>query len=257
MITDDAVVVAVGKRRTGKSFLIKDLFWHHKDIPFLTVISTTEPANEFFGKIIPKSFIFDEYDEGIVTNIIKRQQMLISKMKDDKKYKNIDPRVILTLDDCLFDSEWTRHKCIRQIFMNGRHYKMMFVLTMQYPLGIPPALRSNIDYVFIMREPYLANRKKLYEQYAGVFPDFNVFNQVMNSLNKYECLVINASGHGNRLEEQVFWYKAKPREDFKMGSPQFWKYHQENYTENEKEKFTFMDNYQKNKKKIRLDVEKL
>ena len=31
---------------------------------------------------------------------------------------------------------------------------------MQYPLGIPPALRTNVDYVFILRENIMRNQKK-------------------------------------------------------------------------------------------------
>ena len=50
---------------------------------------------------------------------------------------------------------WTRDKMMRLLFMNGRHWKVMLIITMQYPLGIPPNLRTNIDYVFILREPYL------------------------------------------------------------------------------------------------------
>ena len=52
---------------------------------------------------------------------------------------------------------------------DGRHYKMLFLLTMQYALGVPPNLRTNIDYVF-SRENYVSNRKRLYEHYAGMFP---------------------------------------------------------------------------------------
>ena len=37
----------------------------------------------------------------------------------------------------------------------------MLIITMQYPLGIPPTLRTNIDYVFILREPYILNRKRI------------------------------------------------------------------------------------------------
>ena len=44
---------------------------------------------------------------------------------------------------------------MRLLFMNGRHWKIMLIITMQYPLGIPPNLRTNIDYVFILREPYM------------------------------------------------------------------------------------------------------
>ena len=48
---------------------------------------------------------------------------------------------------------------MRLLFMNGRHWKIMLVITMQYPLGVPPNLRTNIDYTFILREPY-SNRKE-------------------------------------------------------------------------------------------------
>lgn len=40
-IDDDKVVVLIGKRDTGKSFLCKDLLYYHQDIPVATVISTT------------------------------------------------------------------------------------------------------------------------------------------------------------------------------------------------------------------------
>jgi hypothetical protein len=60
--------------------------------------------------------------------------------------------------------------------MNGRHYKLLFLVTMQYPLGIPPSLRCNVDYIFILRENIVKNRAKILEHYAGMFPDINVFN---------------------------------------------------------------------------------
>jgi hypothetical protein len=99
----------------------------------------------------------------------------------------------------------------------------MFIITMQYAMGIPPALRTNIDYVFILRETIINNRRKLYEQYAGMFPDFDSFCQVMNQCTEnYECLVIDNNAKSNKLEDQVFWYKATPHPDFKLCSPEFW-----------------------------------
>ena len=116
--------------------------------------------------------------------------------------------------------------------MNGRHYKIMFIITMQYALGVPPNLRTNIDYVFILRENYVSNRKRLYEHYAGMFPTFEMFCQVMDQCTEnYECLVINNNAKSNKLSDQVFWYKADARPDFKIGGDAFWKYSTENYTE--------------------------
>ena len=87
-----------------------------------------------------------------------------------------DPRLVTILDDCLYDDRWTKDKAIKTIFMNGRHYKILFLVTMQYPLGIPPSLRCNIDYVFILRENIMNNRKRIYDNYAGMFPTFDVFS---------------------------------------------------------------------------------
>ena len=39
------VVVLIGRRDTGKSFLVRDLLYHHQDIPIGTVISGTEAGN--------------------------------------------------------------------------------------------------------------------------------------------------------------------------------------------------------------------
>ena len=111
-----------------------------------------------------------------------------------------------------------KDKNMRSVFMNGRHFKLLFLLTMRYALGIPPNLRTNIDYVFILRENYVSNRKRLYEHYAGMFPTFEMFCQVMDQCTEnYECLVINNNAKSNKLSDQVFWYKAEPRPDFKIG----------------------------------------
>ena len=48
-IKDDRVVVLIGKRDTGKSFLVKDLLFYHQNLPIGTVISATESANSFYG----------------------------------------------------------------------------------------------------------------------------------------------------------------------------------------------------------------
>ena len=111
---------------------------------------------------------------------------------------------------------------------------------MQYALGIPPNLRTNIDYVFILRENYVSNRKKLYEHYAGMFPNFEMFCQVMDQCTEnFECLVINNNAKSNKLTDQVFWYKADKRPEFKIGSPEYWNYSQKNYTEDNEQEESF------------------
>tara|TARA_B110000444_G_scaffold83285_1_gene78679 strand:- start:297 stop:1130 length:834 start_codon:yes stop_codon:yes gene_type:complete len=220
------VIVLIGRRDTGKSFLVRDLLFYHQDIPIGTVISGTEAGNGFFGEHVPKLFIHNEYNSSIIENILKRQKTVLKQIKKEQELyrkSTIDPRAFVILDDCLYDATWTRDKVMRLLFMNGRHWKMMLIITMQYPLGIPPNLRTNIDYVFILREPYISNRKKIYENYAGMFPTFESFCQVMDQCTEnYECLVINNNSKSNKLTEQIFWYKANQHKPFKLGVKEFW-----------------------------------
>jgi hypothetical protein len=245
-IKDDKVVVLIGRRETGKSFLTRDLLYYHQDIPVGITISGTEDANSFYSSIMPSIFIHGAYKPEIIHNTLARQKKIlaaIQKETADKKLIgmtpqdyvksgdcSIDPRSFLILDDCLYDKAWVNNTDIRCLFMNGRHYFTMFIITMQYALGIPPNLRTNIDYVFILRENYASNRKRIFEQYAGMFPSYEIFCQVMDQCTEdYECLVINNNAKSNKLEDQVFWYKADSHENFQLGHPSFWKYHVENF----------------------------
>ena len=126
------VVVLIGRRDTGKSFLVRDLLYNHQDIPIGTVISGTEAGNGFFAAHVPKLFIHDEYNTAIIENILKRQKTVLKQVnREMEAYKrsNIDPRAFVILDDCLYDSKWTKDKMMRLLFMNGRHWKIMLIIT--------------------------------------------------------------------------------------------------------------------------------
>ena len=252
------VIVLIGRRDTGKSFLVRDLLFHHVDIPIGTVISGTEAGNGFYSSHIPKLFIHDEYNTGIIENILKRQKAVIKQVnKQIEMYKksSIDARAFVILDDCLYDNGWARDKMMRLLFMNGRHWKVMLIITMQYPLGIPPTLRTNIDYVFILREPYIANRKRIYENYAGMFPTFESFCQVMDQCTEnYECLVIDNNVKSNQLQEQIFWYHAENHKDFKLGSKEFWELSKNLGSDEEDEQYNPGD--YKSKKGPKINVKK-
>ena len=250
------VVVLIGRRDTGKSFLVRDLLYYHQDIPIGTVISGTEEGNGFYGNMVPKLFIHGEYNTSIIENILKRQRQVLKQIKKEMetyKKSTIDPRAFVILDDCLYDNTWSRDKMMRLLFMNGRHWKIMLVITMQYPLGIPPTLRTNIDYVFILREPYIANRKRIYENYAGMFPTFESFCQVMDQCTEnYECLVINNNVKSNKLHEQIYWYKAQPHKEFRLGTKEFWELSKDIQSDDEDEIYDPNKSIKKSNQKINV-----
>ena len=235
------VCVLIGRRDTGKSFLCKDLLYYHQDLPVGVVVSGTEEGNGFYGHLVPKLFIHNEYSSAIIEKLLIRQKTVLKQIKKEletKKRSTIDPRTFVILDDCLYDGSWAKDKLMRLLFMNGRHWKVMLIITMQYPLGIPPTLRTNIDFVFILREPYIANRKRIYDNYAGMFPTFESFCQVMDQYTEnYECLVINNNSKSNKLTDQVFWYKADAHNNFRLGAKEFWEMSKNLPSDDEDEKY--------------------
>ena len=56
--------------------------------------------------------------------LLKRQKIMIEQMKSNP---NMDPRAFLILDDCLYDNTWVKDKNVRSMFMNGRHFKLLFM----------------------------------------------------------------------------------------------------------------------------------
>jgi hypothetical protein len=222
------MIVIIGKKDTGKSFLVRDILFNTQNcFPVGTVISGTEVANEFFQHMVPSKFIHDKYSPDIVMNVIKRQMNVKQKRNQDKAARggssNIDPRAFLILDDCLYDATWIKEESTRYVFMNGRHVDLATMITMQYPLGITPNLRTNVDFVFILRENILGNRRRIYENYAGMFPTFEMFCSFMDQCTEnFECLVICNNVSSNKLEDQVFWYKASDHPPFRLCDQSLW-----------------------------------
>ena len=216
---------------THNSWLVRDIFYHHKEIPIGLIFSGTEEANPFFGDFIPDSFIHSEYDSNLIETMLTKQSQKVKKARQNghADTDGLVPsnRAFVVLDDMLHDAAaWKKEKTIQSIFFNGRHYNLFFILTMQYPLGIPPALRSNIDYIFVFNEPSIKNRKKIYDDYAGMIPSLDhIFNILDSCTQNHECLVIN--NLWLKLVQKN--HKAEKKEAFRVGHPKIWKYHDLHY----------------------------
>ena len=219
---DDKVCVFIGKRGTGKSTLVTDILYCKKHLPAGIVMSATEEGNHHYKQYVPDLFIYGDYDKEAIERVLDRQKKIIGAGHKTGSF--------ILLDDCMYDRKFMKEPAIRQCFMNGRHWKIFFMLTMQYCMDLTPDLRANVDYVFILRENVLQNREKLYKSFFGVFPTFDMFNQVMNACTEnYECLVLDNTSKSNKIEDCVFWYKAKMRKNFRIGSDQLWNFHKKNY----------------------------
>ena len=225
-------ICMIAKRGSGKSWVVRAILNHFKDIPGGVIISPTDRMSSFYGKFFPEAFIFYQYKSEIIEKMLYRQELIIEKEKQKaKEGKRIDPRAFLVMDDCLSSKgSWVKDEPIMKMFFDGRHYKIMYILTMQFPLGIQPELRCNFDYIFLLAEDFMSNQKRLYDHYAGMFPTFDSFRHVFLELTEdFGCMVIVNRGSKKTFLDKVFWYKAGAQAITRIGNSQFNEFHKNNF----------------------------
>ena len=263
-IKKDAAIAMIAKRGSGKSWICRDIIKQLNNIPGGMIISPTDKMSSFYGDFFPELYIHYDFNPNLISGLLYRQEMMIDKAKDKKKKgKKVDPSAFLLMDDCMSKkASWVKDDTISEIFMNGRHYRLTYMLTMQYSLGISPELRSNFDYIFLLGEDFISNQKRIYEHYAGMFPTFDSFQTVFNKLtDNYGCMVIDNKVKSKKITDKIFWYKSKDvSNDFKIGCNQFCEFHKDNYDPKWKRKkpiFDINNLVRRRKNKTNFHVEKV
>lgn len=218
-------IVVIGAPGFGKSTIIKSILYAKKHIiPVAMAMSGTEDSNSFFKTILPSTFVFNNYDEAQIEKYIQRQKIA-------KEHLGPMAWSALIIDDCTDDPKIFNKPLQQGLYKRGRHWKMLYILSLQYGMDVRPVIRTNISGTFILREPSLRNRKVMYENYAGIIPDFNTFCELMDQLtNDYSCLYIHNSSTTNNWQECVFYYKAPKIDDsFRFGCDEYIEFHEDRY----------------------------
>lgn len=260
-LAEHPAVVMIAKRGSGKSVAVGEIMRINADIPGGLVISRTEKMSPFFKEFFPDLFIYNNYESSVLESLLERQVRIKQKKAYYlKKNKKVDSRAWLVMDDCLSaKGTWAKDEAIMEVMLNGRHYDLFFMLTMQYPLGIGPDLRSNFDFIFIFGENYVNIRKKIFDHYAGMFPTFEAFQYVFGKCTKgHSCMVINNRKKSDKIEDLVYWWCANFDKNKKyegdekyIGHKSFYKYHKLHYDD-----MAFKGGYRKEKDIVDLMVGK-
>lgn len=221
--------IVVGKKHTGKSTLIQDLLFYlsKTDVPRVCVFSGTEESNGFYKQFVPGTFIFDDKDvERRLEAIVASQKKIAMQKQLGEVDSKLDTRVVIVLDDVGYKKDVLKSEIIRQIFMNGRHHHVILIVACQYCMDVGVDLRTNADYVFVLKQNSVSSIKNLHENYFGTFEKRKEFQTVLDACTQnYQCLVLDNTRPSTLVSEVCFWYKAKHGRKFRLGSRELWDFH--------------------------------
>ena len=205
-ISSSSVVLILGKRATGKSVLALDVLLRGIGVGPKKGVVFAPTDKPLYDAAFAASADADadvdvhaDYSLEAIQAFVERQRL------------SSDPAFVV-FDNCMMDMKWTKEKAIKELFIGNRKLRTTIVLTMPYAAKLPFPLHSLIEYVFVLREDSTCNRRQIHDLYAGAL-EFSEFHQVMDQVThaqKGECVVLNNMPESNRLQDQVFWYRASP-----------------------------------------------
>lgn len=232
----DETWVMYGKRRSGKSVFMKEMaFWLKDSIPLVKVFSRTENKNFWYHGFVPPDYIETVYTDAEMQKVLNFQEAtqesedFDERVEEDENYG----KMMVILDDVIKD----RHTLsmspqLTETFTNGRHFRMMVTILLQYDKAIPPAMRNNIDIGVLFRTKAAATRKNLHELF-GADIDFTIFIKLLNKYTKDHMVLICDMSQPNevRIKRTYYWYKChewfvekppKGKYQFFFGHPELW-----------------------------------
>ena len=183
----------LGRRNTGKSTLMVHLLrtlCKAGKFNWVRVYSPTAFTN-YWGDIVGHEHVFDSFEASDLEDLLEQQASIRSRGGKNEG--------LIILDDALGsvsfqDSLWTRIACA------GRHYGLTVWISAQHLFKLPPVIRSNSDYTYILGVQGDRVVKALHEEGGGLGLDLPAFREkVAIAVRDYGCLTISSHNQAHPL----------------------------------------------------------
>ena len=234
----NAHILFSGPPGSGKSFTMRDFMWWVSQQVFDAYAFTGSIEDEHpLSDYIPDTHVFEEFNASVLREIVTLQEYRRDVALNEAKSRGLpgsEARMYPTL--LLFEDMEYKSKSIlsfepvRKIIMNRRWLKMYVFVVFQYLMEFKCALRGMIDYAVFCKEPSATTREKIWRAFGGCCRTFDEFDAIFKACTQNKgVIVIDTQATDYGVENSIFWYRAKERGPFRVGSPLIWQTHQSRY----------------------------
>ena len=213
-------IAVLGRTGSGKSVVTWALCHAYAPIIDMAIVMSPTAEENNYHDIIPKSCIYEDFDEEKILDLIAHQKKSLCKYG-----KEGTPKILLILDDLAFDSKMFRTKAFRKLFFNGRHAQITVIITSQFALDMPPPIRSQLHLTFTACEVTDSTLDRLHENYFSLINKYHDFKRIMLKITRDRHMLVMHNKFTDKLdiEHLLYWYKAPfPPTQFKLGDPEIW-----------------------------------
>lgn len=229
-INPDYTMALLGRRGSGKSTLLREICYvMRKQFPMCIVMTATKESG-FFEGWVPPECVISGFHEPMLRDLIRRQQRIMNSNRGAPRSEQIDPRVLLILDDVVGERNAQNSESLTKIFVCGRHLHIGVIFTTQHVTSrvYAPILRNNSDLVFVFSQSSEEAADIVAGQWlcgVGTKRDALAHLHAATHSRPYATLVINAraAATAKTLADFTHIHVADPHlPAFRMGAPRWW-----------------------------------
>jgi hypothetical protein len=196
--------IIINKNDDENTRLVANIAKKHEDeIDSAIVISRT-----FFNKhekIVDKVY---KSDNQILKFVLDNAQKMV--LSDKTK------RMLVVLDNCSDKYRRTRNDYFSELIFNARHYNIILVVVETFSISFTPEIRNNFDKYIAGYTDRPNIKKRLYDQYFGIFPTFDSFNSVFqHAVGEDHYLLLNNNNTNQKITDQLFIVDCREKIVFK------------------------------------------
>lgn len=221
MMEPGDISLSIGKPKTGKTVAVYEiLFQTRRDVPHVIVMCPTVDApTNLYKHIVPGIFLHDNYKPELLAEIITKRTL----DADERHERGLQPRRIkLVVDDCGWQKKnFCNDAQLLRAVMTHRHAGLEMHVMVQFPLAFHPEVRNCFDWIFLHRELFPSNRRRLYEHYAESIGSYARFCKVLDKCTERKggVLVIRNTGTSTNWRDNFFWWQP-PLRDWHVNTKQ-------------------------------------
>lgn len=209
----DFNMIVCGVSGSGKSHYIRYLFREKmkgdKPWDYGLIFSNTCFEKDAYDYMPSKKYIYENYDEDILRNLIKIQKQNLEK--------GIMKHAFVLLDDACSEGEFLS-PVIKKLFISGRHFNISCILSTQYISCLRPIHRanSNVSVFFRLGDDRVAMEAS-YNSLGSRFNNFNEFKQfVYENTNDHKFIIWTGDGYKVfKCPEEIPQFKLKFNKKYK------------------------------------------
>lgn len=192
----NGLYLLLGKRNTGKTTWCRFINQHidASRTGIVVLITQNERLKENWSQHIPKLFIFQPEDANIMSTISRCMNNAI-KSCENRGISSHDNRLKLTfiLDDVGSESSVMNNIGLKKLASNGRHVNVTVFILAQFLYQVPPKVRSQFEYIFMLASISQKNNKTVNHEFAAHI-EHNKFCRILQrSTENHGVLVINTT----------------------------------------------------------------